>query len=300
MSVPASSSHRRLIVTRPAHEAAQWVEKLRAVGIDARPLPLIDIAPTTDASAIEKLHTAWQNLQQYAACMFVSANAVRYFFQIKQADSQVIRAQAAPNLVAYTAANAVPGGLRFLAPGPGTAAALQAEGVDVLQIDSPPADAAQFDSAALWDVIGSRNWQAARVLVVRGNSAAPAGVCATAASAPLPRDWLTQQFQAAGGQVDVLTVYERRAPTLSRAQSELACTASADGSVWLFSSSEAVAHLRQVPALTDTDWSAAVAIATHPRIAQAAQAAGFGTVLSSRPALLEIVQTLRSIESTAP
>ena len=45
---------------------------------------------------------------------------------------------------------------------------------------------------------------------------------------------------------------------------------------WLFSSSEAVGHL---PTLApDADWSAAHALATHPRIAEAARALGMGTV----------------------
>ena len=174
------------------------------------------------------------------------------------------------------------------------------------QIDSPPAHAAQFDSAALWDVIGARDWREKRVLVVRGNSSgsingsASIDAPAAAASSVQPRDWLTQQLQAAGSQVDVLTVYERRAPVFSAAHIELARTASADGSVWLFSSSEAVAHLQNAPALAGTHWSAGVAIATHPRIVDAARAAGFGVVLASRPALADIVQALRSIESTAP
>ena len=67
--------------------------------------------------------------------------------------------------------------------------------------------------------------------------------------------------------------------------------AATDGSVWLFSSSEAVGHL---PA---ADWSQARAVATHPRIAEAVRAAGWGVVVESRPALTDI---LASIESMQP
>jgi uroporphyrinogen-III synthase len=49
--------------------------------------------------------------------------------------------------------------------------------------------------------------------------------------------------------------------------------------------------------LAGVDWRQARAIATHPRIAQAARAAGWGVVVESRPALDDIVMCLRSIES---
>ena len=95
-----------------------------------------------------------------------------------------------------------------------------------------------------------------------------------------------------------MNVYERRAPELTAAQLNLAKVASGDGSVWLFSSSEAVANLVRNGALASTDWSGARAIATHPRIVQTVQAAGWGAVAAARPALADIVQVWRSIESS--
>jgi uroporphyrinogen-III synthase len=66
--------------------------------------------------------------------------------------------------------------------------------------------------------------------------------------------------------------------------------ASTDGSIWLFSSSEAIAHLP-----IGLDWGQARALATHPRIAQAAREAGFGQVLQSRPALPEVLASIKSV-----
>jgi uroporphyrinogen-III synthase len=63
----------------------------------------------------------------------------------------------------------------------------------------------------------------------------------------------------------------------------------------LFSSSEAVAHLRG--ALPSTDWSRASALCTHHRIAQTAQAIGFGQVIDSRPALDDVLRALESAQS---
>ncbi len=188
--------------------------------------------------------------------------------------------------------------VRFLAPGPGTATALRAAGVPQGQIDAPPPDAAQFDSDALWQVIGGqeggRDWAGRRVLIVRGH-----GDGAVRTDSP-GRDWLARQWIAAGATVDFLSVYERRTPQWSPAQISRAQNAAADGSVWLFSSSEAVANLGLQPGIKGIDWHQSRAIATHPRIAQAARAAGWGVVVESRPALDDIVMCLRSIESGCP
>lgn len=300
LKVSAGRVNFRVMVTRGAQDAAHWVENLTRAGFKAQALPLIEIVGTTNPADMQALEGAWKNLGQYAACMFVSGNAVEYFFKSNRALAQLNRAQEATNLIAIFDEKTLPADLRFLAPGPGTAAALQAQGVPAAQIDAPLADAAQFDSQALWDVVGSRDWRGARVLIVRGHSESAPDVAAVSASAVQPRDWLTQKWQAAGCHVDVVTVYQRQAPLLNPAQVDLARSASIDGSVWLFSSSEAVAHLRDAHGLKGTDWRNAVAIATHPRILEAVRAAGFGVAIASRPALPDIVQALRSIESTAP
>jgi uroporphyrinogen-III synthase len=281
----------RIIVTRPAHDADVWVAKLQQSGIGAVALPLIEIAAVSHTADLNALQQASNSLSSYTACMFVSSNAVEYFFMpfrvSKMALDQSIRAQAAPDNIAFEIQVAV----RFLAPGPGTGAALLAAGVPASQIDTPPPDAVQFDSETLWQVIGQRDWRGAKVLVVRGKGDA------TDSSAGSGRDWLIQQWQSHGAAVDVVSSYERRAPQLSIAQIELAKDASRDGSVWLFSSSEAVTNLTGQQGLKDVSWHSARAIATHPRIQAAVHAAGWGVVQPSRPALPDIVNTLASIES---
>ena len=283
----------RVIVTRPALEAAHWVDGLARHGFNALALPLIEIGPAADPLQISALQDAWQNLSHYAACMFVSGNAVQYFFQSKMAAAQLNRAQAAPEIIASRAVAMLPPGLRFLAPGPATAAALLAAGVPAGQIDSPPIEAGQFDSEALWQVVGQRDWRHQRVLVLRGQTSGAASLAGAG------RDWLTQQLNNAGAQVDSLGVYERRSPRLSASQIDLAISASHDGAVWLFSSSEALANLMQQPSLAGVDWRLARAIGTHPRIAQSVRAALWGVVQESRPLLTDIVSALRSIELTS-
>jgi uroporphyrinogen-III synthase len=59
--------------------------------------------------------------------------------------------------------------------------------------------------------------------------------------------------------------------------------------VWLFSSAEAVGHLHG-QALTGQR-----AIATHPRIAEAARAAGFHPVVLARPDPEAVTQALKAL-----
>jgi uroporphyrinogen-III synthase len=279
----------RVIVTRPLQDAQHWVEQLQQGGFAAEALPLIDIAPASDMEAARR---AWQALGGYAACMFVSGNAVEYFFKQKVAITQEEHGQVATKKIANRTPD-LPPSLRFLAPGPGTVAALLAAGVPAGQIDAPAADADQFDSEALWAVVGQRDWHGRRVLVVRGEGQEAGGVSSG-------RDWIARQWQTAGAEVEFVGVYQRRTPVLTDAQVERARAASGDRSVWLFSSSEAVANLTGVPALAGVDWRHARAIATHPRIEEAVRAAGWGVVVASRPALKDIRDTLASIESLYP
>lgn len=245
----------RVLVTRPPHDARRWTQLLAAHGLDAAALPLMDIAPVRDAPVMPRIDDC-------RAVMFVSANAVSHF----------------PGAL-------VPFASRAWAPGPGTREALLQAGVDASRIDSPAHDAAQFDSESLWQQVGAQVRPGDRVLVVRGRD--PQGRNAG-------RDWLARQIEAAGGMVEFVAVYERRAPRLDAAQLALARQAAGDGSVWLFSSSEAVANLRSL--LPDQSWRHARALATHPRIAQAARDAGFAVVCESRPALADVVASIESFE----
>ena len=264
----------RVIVTRPAREAAHWVQQLQAQGIAAAALPLIAIGPCTDPVAQQTLARAQQQLDQYRALMFVSGNAVIYFFEQNKPLALMQQALVATKTRAW-------------APGPGTARALVQAGFAPERIDGPASDAPQFDSESLWQQVGPQIQTGDRVLIVRGHSG---GVHDTAQGTG--REWLARQIAAAGGLVEFVVVYERCAPTLTDAEVALAQQSAQDGSVWLLSSSEAVANLAQ--ALPTQHWGAAHALATHPRIAQAAREAGFGTVKECRPALEDVVASIES------
>jgi len=248
----------RVLVTRPEPEASAWVRALTQASQLAEACPLIDIA---------FLPAAPLPLSGAQALMFVSPQAVAAW---------------------WAQGRSLAPGQRCWAPGPGTARALRERGVPEASIDQPAATAPQFDSEALWTVVQPQVKPGHRLLIVRGASATVAP-----SEAGQGREWLAQRCQAAGGQVQALAVYRRCAPAWSPAQRQRVLAASDDGSCWLFSSSEALAHLQQL--CPHHDWSAARALVTHPRIAANARAMGFGEIITTRPALDDVVQALSSL-----
>ncbi len=258
----------RLIVTRPAAQAQAWVLALQARGCDAQALPLIAIAALDDTAA---LRAAWLALPRYALVMFVSANAVRHFFAA----------------VAPVAALRWPATVRAAATGPGTAAALRGSGVPEGALVEPAVNATRFDSETLWAQVADEDWAGRQVLVVRGEDG---------------RDWLADTLQARGARVDFVAAYRRLAPQPDAAGRALLARAQADptGHLWLFSSSLAVAHLQALA--PGADWSRSRALATHPRIADTARAAGWAQVALTAPTVEAVAQAAAkwpSIQSEA-
>ena len=250
----------RVLVTRPAAQAAEWVADLRASGLDAVSLPLIAIAPVDD---LAPLRAAWQTLPQQHLAVFVSPNAAQHFFAARPPG------QTWP--VTTLAAS----------PGPGTTQALVALGVPVSQVIEPAADAAQFDSEALWQQLMLHRWQDADVLIVRGDGG---------------RDWLADTLREHGARIAHLAAYRRAAPRLDADERTAlrAALASPQTHLWFFSSSEAIANLQTlVP--PGTGWAGARAIGTHPRIVATARQCGFADVVESRPALAAVVACIQSI-----
>jgi uroporphyrinogen-III synthase len=252
----------RILVTRPAAQAEEWVTQLQLAGLDAVALPLMAIAAPHDPAAVQQ---AWTELSTQHLVFFVSPNAAEWFF------SQQIEPMAWP------------ASLQAASPGPGTSAVLRRCGVPPDLIVEPAADAPQFDSEALWVVLQNQSWVRASVLVVRGDGG---------------RDWLAEQLREAGAEVSFVSAYRRVAPHFDATALALleAALALPQRHLWFFSSSEAVVNLMDAPQLhaAGVDWSRGTALATHPRIGESAKAAGFGTVLTSRPTLQAVVEQVRA------
>jgi uroporphyrinogen-III synthase len=263
----------KVLVTRAQPEAARWVQDLQARGLPAVALPLMAVQPTDDARPVRE---AAARLPQYAAVMFVSAHAAEGFFRgCPQAASRF-----------GAAAGAAP---RAWATGPGTAAALQQQGLAAAAIDTPPLAAGAFDSEALWPVVAGQIGPGRNLLIVRGADGDTA-----AGATGVGRDWLAQRAQAAGAQVDFVVSYRRCLPEWDAQVRALAREAALGQALWLFSSSQAIANLAQL--MPQQDWSRAQAMATHERIADSARKAGFGVVCLSRPGLSDVVASIESMQ----
>jgi len=259
-------------VTRPAREAAQWVAQLQARGWSAQALPLIDIAPASDRAPVVQ---AWQTLNQFDALMLVSSNAVEQFFAARPGD------------VPWAADAAKP---RWWVTGPGSQAALLAQSVPASAIDQPAPHATALDSEALWAQVHTQVRPSLRVLIVRGTVA---GADADAPGNGQGRDWLGARLIQAGAQLQWVVAYTRSAPVWDAARRAHVTQALAQEAVWLWSSSESLANL--IAAFPGQSWQGAAAVATHPRIAQAARDAGFGRVALAGAGLDALCASIESL-----
>lgn len=257
----------RVLVTRPAVQAQDWVRQLASRGVDAAALPLIAIEPPPDSPAVQ---TAWNTLGTRRLVIFVSPNAAAGFFALRPTGAEW------------------PASLPAAAPGPGTAASLHALGLPAAMLLQPPADSANFDSESLWPVLDAAGpWAGASVLIVRGSVEGQAG------EAGRGRGWLAQRLTDAGATVDFMVAYRRAAPRFTDAEQALwsAAQAAPAQHLWLLSSSEAVERLE---ILAPGGWGTARALVTHPRIATRAQRAGFGTVWQAAPTLDSVTSAIQA------
>lgn len=246
-----------VLVVRPRAQAGAWVDQLAALGVPARALPLIEIVPAPDAASVAAVFAQVEASSAQPVLVFVSPNAVLGFFDA------VAAARGTP-----ARALAWPAHAWAAATGPGTVAALRDCGVPSGRIAAPAADAAQFDSEALWSTIRGWAWTRRPAWIVRGNGG---------------RDWLGTRLRDAGADVRVVQSYGRAAPLLSDTERALLAAALAAPArwTWMFSSSEAIDHLQALA--PHARWDAGRALASHPRIAERARALGFGAVAIVAP-----------------
>ena len=166
---PKALAGRRIVVTRPAGQALHFADMIRAAGGDPVAFPTIDIAPLRDSAALDR---ALAQLSEFDLAVFVSANAVLHGFK---------------RLAALKLS--WPAWLRTAATGPGTAAALAAQGhVDAIH---PPS---RFDSEGLLAEIEQLGLQPKHVLIVRGTGG---------------REWLLDALTARGIAVTAVASYMR-------------------------------------------------------------------------------------------
>ncbi len=227
---PAPLAGIGVVVTRPARQAAGFAAKLAALGGRAVIFPTIAILPPDDRMALDRVHA---ELPTFDFAFFVSANAVEY---------------GAPDRAHW------PARLIAFAPGPGTADALAAVGIDNVRIP-----ATTMDSEGLLALPELADIAGRHAVIFRGEGG---------------RELLGDTLKARGASVSYVSCYRRAAPA-GGAEGLLAAIREGRAHVLTLTSSEGVDNLW---ALLDPDGRTLIAslpaFVPHPRITAHARTLG--------------------------
>ncbi|MDX1964855.1 MAG: uroporphyrinogen-III C-methyltransferase [Pirellulales bacterium] len=197
---------RRILVTRPADQAADLVKLLADQGADCAVQPLIQILPPPDLAALDQAICALAT-EQYAWIAFSSANGVRYFCERLWQLGHDARAF---------------GKTKIAAIGPATGAAL---GHWHLKGDVMPDT---YEASAM----------AGAIIQAAGGQLADARCLLVRASRG--REVLAEQLAAAGGKIEQIVVYESR--DLDQPDPQIATDLSEGKFDWMTITSSAIAR----------------------------------------------------------
>jgi uroporphyrinogen-III synthase len=251
-----------VVVTRPGEPGQRLSAGLRDHGLAALWWPAFDLLPPLDAGALQSMA---QRLAEFDLVVFVSPASVRGWADLDRC-AQWPAATAIAGVGATTLQVA-----RGLLPGAGAARGI-----------APPADTMLTGSEGLWEALRRQTPLPQRVLIVRAESG---------------REWLAERLREAGAQVEYASVYRRlvHAPGPEQRAALGACLATGALGVTVVTSSEAVAALdSQLEQAVDLQaWlRQGLALASHPRVAQALVTAGYGRVQPCEPEILQVVQAI--------
>lgn len=230
-----------VVITRPRAQAQALAHSVEALGRKAVLLPLLDIFPLDDQSALIATLAA---LPSFALAAFVSPNAIdAAFAHIAQ----------------------WPAGVGIAVVGEGSRAALARHGVTGANARIvSPADPARSDSENLLQSMDLAALAGKKVLIVRGESG---------------RELMAEGFRAAGAEVTTVAAYKRSVPVMTPALDATLRALLAQPNDWIITSSEALRGLMAL--VEQLEPEAAVAkmqqqhlIVPHARIAETANALG--------------------------
>mgnify|MGYP002654776731 FL=1 len=280
-----------LVVTRPSGQANALIEALQAaIGNitttqtaqdwqtpQILSLPLLTIVPKSDPKLAAEIRAV---MQAADLAVFVSPNAIECTMRLLGDDWQSIAQRPIPIGVV----------------GQSSYHALERHGIGAeASLPTPiwmPENPAQWDSEGLWDAIQNRfpSWSGRRVVVFRGDGG---------------REWLADQLQSAGAQVEAIAVYSRIPLSESSPQWGNILKANTDDALWILTSSEAVRHLGAVLKQQGRQdyLASATALCPHRNIARTANEIGFKTVLechSGDAALVNAAMTWLEAASKKP
>jgi uroporphyrinogen-III synthase len=226
--------HVGVIVTRPLRPAAVFASRIAALGGTPLIWPAIVIEPPPDAAQLADVHA---RLDDYDIAIFVSANAVEF---------------------GARHGRVWPARLCTYAPGPGTAEALAAAGIENARIPVK-----SWDSEGLLELPELVHVDGKRVVIFRGEGG---------------REFLGNSLRARGAVVDHVPCYRRVAP---QGGAEGLVDALRDGRAHALTLTSAEGVDNLMAALGQEGRALIVALpafAAHPRIAERAREHGLAAV----------------------
>ncbi|MBE2260199.1 MAG: uroporphyrinogen-III synthase [Rhodobacteraceae bacterium] len=241
-----------IVVTRPLAQAARLADWIAERGGQPVVFPLLEISPADDPQPLQR---AIANLDSYCLAIFISPNAVDH------------------SVPAILARRSWPAGLRAVAIGQASVAALANYG-----IDNTLAPVERFDSEALLELpeLQEALVSGHRVVIFRGNGG---------------RELLADALRKRGAQVDYVACYQRSAPADTAPLEAIWRRGKIDALT--VSSSEG---LRNLVALLDASVRASLqetpVFVPHQRIAEVASELGLRRVIRTGPADAGIIAAL--------
>jgi uroporphyrinogen-III synthase len=228
-----------IVVTRPAGQGEGLVRRLAELGADPIVFPTIVIEPAHDPAPLQQ---ALAHLADFHFAVFVSANAVEH---------------ALDHLSQW------PAGVRAVAPGPATAAALSARGVPEAILPHTT-----YDSEGLLALPEMGEVRGRRFVIFRGDGG---------------REHLGDTLSARGAEVRYVTAYRRGKPTTGTAPLVEAWESGALHAITV-TSSEGLDNLRDMLDAGGRErLSATPVFAPHARIVQHARELGVREAVATPP-----------------
>jgi uroporphyrinogen-III synthase len=230
-----------VVITRPRAQTRALADSVAALGREAVLLPLLEIYPLADQSALQRVLA---DVADYALVAFVSPNAIdAAFAHIAQ----------------------WPQGVALAVLGETSRACLAAHGVDDGNATIfSPLDPSRSDSEHLLRALQPDTLAGRRVLIVRGETG---------------RELMGDGLRAAGAHVTAVAAYRRQVPAMTPELAATLRRLLAQQNDWIITSSEALRGLLGLVAQLDGDASVAKMqqqhlIVPHARIAETAASLG--------------------------
>lgn len=171
----ADSSHTAtVLVTRPAHQAGPFIQKLEEAGFAAIPFPVIDIREISDP---DRLQAQLNSLESFNILIFISVNAVEHALQ-------------------FINPSKLPDGLQIAAIGKRTAQALTDHG---FKVSFQPETGFNSEALLALNAFQSPQIEQQSILIIRGQGG---------------REHLANTLRLRGAQVNYAEVYRRCRPTI--------------------------------------------------------------------------------------